>query len=131
MFRKKRKLFFAEKGLQNSTRQTTTSWVSSYTIQWQECTIFHTLFSTIWLKSHVSLALFYWYVETWEIWRNPIMDHMLYTATDRISLFVITSLCQTFEFHLWRQGMLDFDSACFLFKFHIFFLIFTGLNAAG
>jgi hypothetical protein len=33
----------------------------------------------IWLKSGLSFSPLYWYVATWEIWENPITDHMLMT----------------------------------------------------
>ena len=33
-------------------------------------------FSLIWLKSYLSLAPLYWYVEAWDIWWNPITGHM-------------------------------------------------------
>ena len=34
---------------------------------------------SIWLKSHLSPVLLYWYVPVWEIWRNSITGHMWVT----------------------------------------------------
>ena len=33
----------------------------------------------MWLQSHFTLTLHYWYVVTWEIWKNTIMSHMWVT----------------------------------------------------